>query len=69
MAKKMMVLPLFFAFSFLAASLSDALVQDFCVADLMSADTPSGFPCKKASLVTEKDFVFSGLGVAGKLIN
>ncbi|XP_023529910.1 auxin-binding protein ABP19a-like [Cucurbita pepo subsp. pepo] len=67
MANKM-VLPLFFAFSVLA-SFSHALVQDFCVADLKSPDTPAGFPCKKVSLVTEKDFVYSGLGVAGNTSN
>lgn len=65
MANKM-VLPLFFTFSVLA-SFSHALVQDFCVADLKSPDTPAGFPCKKVSLVTEKDFVYSGLGVAGNV--
>lgn len=66
MAKKMAILPLLFIFSVLASS-SRALVQDFCVADLKSSDTPSGFPCKKAAFVTEKDFVYSGLGVAGNV--
>ncbi|KAK2353266.1 germin protein precursor [Trifolium repens] len=35
----------------------NASVVDFCVADLSSAVTPSGFPCK--SSVTINDFVFS----------
>ncbi|MCL7038734.1 hypothetical protein MKW94_008503 [Papaver nudicaule] len=38
---------------------------DFCVGDIKSALTPSGYPCKPAAKVTVDDFVFSGLGVAG----
>ncbi|GAU32960.1 hypothetical protein TSUD_358270 [Trifolium subterraneum] len=35
--------------------------KDFCVANLLLRDTPSGYPCKPQSLVTENDFVFSKL--------
>lgn len=42
-------------------SISNASVQDFCVADLKASDTPSGFPCKSATTVTVEDFAFSGL--------
>ncbi|CAJ2663410.1 unnamed protein product [Trifolium pratense] len=37
-------------------------VNDFCVANLLLPNTPSGYPCKPQSLVTENDFVFSKLG-------
>jgi quercetin dioxygenase-like cupin family protein len=36
-------------------------VKDFCVANLLLPNTPSGYPCKPESLVTENDFVFSKL--------
>lgn len=48
---------------------SHALVQDFCVADLSKSDTPSGYPCKKPSSLTENDFVYHGLGKAGNTSN
>ncbi|KAH6779146.1 germin 3 [Perilla frutescens var. hirtella] len=46
---------------------SDALVQDFCVADLSLPAGPAGYPCKKS--VTENDFVFSGLAASGNTSN
>ncbi|CAN1166841.1 Germin-like protein 8-14 [Linum perenne] len=46
-----------------------ALVQDFCVADLKSADTPSGYPCKSPMSVSVNDFVFSGLASPGNTTN
>ncbi|KAJ1401059.1 RmlC-like cupin domain superfamily [Sesbania bispinosa] len=46
-----------FLFSFLLSTSSHASVVDFCVADLKSAQNPSGYPCK--SPVTVDDFVFS----------
>ncbi|GAU32958.1 hypothetical protein TSUD_358250 [Trifolium subterraneum] len=36
-------------------------VNDFCVANLLLPNTPSGYPCKSETLVTENDFVFSKL--------
>lgn len=36
-------------------------VQDFCIADYSSPETPSGFGCKKTSKVEARDFVYSGL--------
>ncbi|CAJ2663408.1 unnamed protein product [Trifolium pratense] len=36
-------------------------VNDFCVANLLLPNTPSGYPCKPPLLVTENDFVFSKL--------
>lgn len=53
--------------SLLLAAASDALVQDFCVADLSLPATPAGYPCKKS--VTEKDFAYSGLAAAGNTTN
>ncbi|CAN0838281.1 Germin-like protein 8-14 [Linum grandiflorum] len=50
-------------------SSTTALVQDFCVGDLKSADTPSGYPCKPATSVTEDDFVYSGLASPGNTTN
>ncbi|KAH9321100.1 hypothetical protein KI387_015739, partial [Taxus chinensis] len=43
--------------------------QDFCVADLGAALTPSGYPCKKATSLTADDFAFSGLVNAGNVSN
>ncbi|WCJ42781.1 Germin-like protein [Euphorbia peplus] len=56
-----MMLSIFVIFSLLSSS-SYAAVQDFCVADLKGPEGPAGFNCKKSSFVTEKDFVYSGLG-------
>ncbi|CAM8920401.1 unnamed protein product [Rhodiola kirilowii] len=58
---------LFFV-SFLALS-TDATVQDFCVGDLKSPQSPAGFPCKKVVDITADDFVFSGLTKAGNTTN
>lgn len=56
--------------SFLLLSLlSPSHAADFCVADLTAASTPSGYPCKKESAVTSKDFVYTGLGVPGNTSN
>ncbi|KAK9705558.1 hypothetical protein RND81_07G066200 [Saponaria officinalis] len=63
-----MMLPIFI-FTLLFATLSNASVSDFCVADTSLPDTPSGYPCKKVSKVTVNDFVYSGLGVAGNTSN
>ncbi|KAK7257351.1 hypothetical protein RIF29_31262 [Crotalaria pallida] len=38
---------------------------DFCIADIKSAPTPAGYPCKSPSTVTVDDFVFSNF-VEGK---
>lgn len=46
-----------------------ASVQDFCVADLKGPDTPAGYSCKAASLVTVDDFVSMGLRYAGNTSN
>lgn len=51
----------------LLAAASEALVQDFCVADLMLPAGPAGYPCKKS--VTEKDFAYSGLATPGNTTN
>lgn len=76
----MTVLSSLFLF-FLLFSTSFGAVQDFCIADYTSQETPSGFPCKEQSKVTASDFVFSGLrprtntsnilkaGVAGAFYN
>ncbi|KAG6593548.1 Auxin-binding protein ABP19a, partial [Cucurbita argyrosperma subsp. argyrosperma] len=46
-------------------SLSNAAVQDFCVADLKGPQGPAGYACKSA--VTADDFVYSGLSGAGNI--
>ncbi|XP_004510468.1 germin-like protein 8-14 [Cicer arietinum] len=46
-----------FLLTLLTHSTSNASVVDFCVADLTSPQTPSGYPCK--SSVTIDDFVFT----------
>ncbi|XP_026441205.1 auxin-binding protein ABP19a-like [Papaver somniferum] len=59
-----------FYFLFVSALLfSYCSAADFCVGDIKSALTPSGYPCKPAAKVTVDDFVFSGLGVAGNTSN
>ncbi|KAF4368931.1 hypothetical protein F8388_021543 [Cannabis sativa] len=50
-------------------STSNALTQDFCVADVKASDTPAGFPCKNAADVTVDDFVFDGLKMSGNTTN
>lgn len=62
-----MYLPYFFLFSLLVAAPGNALVQDFCVADLNLPAGPAGYPCKKS--VTENDFYFHGLAAAGNTTN
>ncbi|KAK3428377.1 auxin-binding protein ABP19a [Eucalyptus grandis] len=62
------MLHILFLFSLLFSS-SHASVQDFCVANLKGPDTPAGYTCKSPAKVTVKDFVFSGLGVAGNTTN
>ncbi|XP_047159100.1 auxin-binding protein ABP19a-like [Vigna umbellata] len=57
-----------FLLSFLLST-SHATVQDFCVADLKSADGPAGFPCKPAAKVTSDDFVFAGLTETANVTN
>ncbi|GJS25686.1 auxin-binding protein ABP19a-like protein [Tanacetum coccineum] len=37
--------------------------------NLKQSDTPTGFPCKDPKKLTEADFVYSGLGVAGNTTN
>lgn len=44
-------------------------VQDFCIADYTTQETPSGYACKDRSKVTAKDFVFTGLGVRSNTSN
>ncbi|EYU28339.1 hypothetical protein ABFS82_12G127800 [Erythranthe guttata] len=58
-----------FSLVLLAAASSDALVQDFCIADLSHPAGPAGYPCKKSSSVTENDFFFHGLAAAGNTKN
>uniref|UniRef100_A0A0A8XPL0 Germin-like protein n=1 Tax=Arundo donax TaxID=35708 RepID=A0A0A8XPL0_ARUDO len=45
-----------------------ALTQDFCVANLLLSDTPSGYPCKSQLLVTADDFYYRGLATPGLVI-
>ncbi|KAK8645001.1 hypothetical protein V6N13_118857 [Hibiscus sabdariffa] len=61
-----MFLLILFTSAFLFPS-SNAL--DFCVGDLGAPQDPAGYSCKKAEAVTVKDFVFSGLSVAGNTSN
>nr|CAA63014.1 germin1 [Arabidopsis thaliana] len=49
--------------------LSNASVQDFCVANLKRAETPAGYPCIRPIHVKATDFVFSGLGTPGNTTN
>ncbi|KAK1264251.1 Germin-like protein 8-14 [Acorus gramineus] len=51
----------------LLSSPIEASVNDFCVADLSSSDTPSGYPCLNPSNVTASDFVFTGLAKPGTI--
>ncbi|KAK3030925.1 hypothetical protein RJ639_036663 [Escallonia herrerae] len=59
---------IFFLSSLLIIS-SHASVQDFCVGDLKAPEGPAGYSCKKPSLVTVDDFVFTGLRAAGNTSN
>ncbi|XP_058781459.1 auxin-binding protein ABP19b-like isoform X1 [Vicia villosa] len=51
-----------FSFSLLSSYTSHAnsYTNDFCVANLMLPNTPSGYPCKPEKSVTMNDFVFHG---------
>ncbi|ESQ27929.1 hypothetical protein EUTSA_v10019138mg [Eutrema salsugineum] len=62
------MLRIIFLLSLLFA-LSNASVQDFCVANLKKAETPAGYPCIRPIHVKAKDFVFSGLGTPGNTTN
>ncbi|OEL25866.1 Germin-like protein 8-13 [Dichanthelium oligosanthes] len=42
--------------------------QDFCVANLLLPDTPSGYPCKPKLLVTANDFYSRALSEPGPVI-
>ncbi|KAL5062657.1 hypothetical protein RYX36_024394 [Vicia faba] len=55
-------------FTFLSFTTSYASVNDFCVANLMAPDTPSGYHCKPLANITSDDFVFHGF-VAGNTKN
>ncbi|KAG6418370.1 hypothetical protein SASPL_120573 [Salvia splendens] len=48
---------------------SNASVQDFCVADLTLPAGPAGYSCKSAANVTTADFVFTGLRKGGNTSN
>ncbi|EPS70693.1 germin-like protein, partial [Genlisea aurea] len=54
---------------FLLVVSANALVQDFCVADLSLPAGPAGYPCKKTSEVTADDFAYGGLAAAGNTTN
>lgn len=61
---------IFIALSLLfVASVVYASVQDFCVADLSSPETPSGFPCKDQRGLYNTAALYTGLGVAGNTSN
>jgi len=59
----------FFFILCLEASLSQAIVEDFCVADYGLPNGPSGYACKDPAKLTLNDFVFHGLGVPGNTSN
>ncbi|XP_041009597.1 auxin-binding protein ABP19a-like [Juglans microcarpa x Juglans regia] len=63
-----MISPVIFIFSLLLST-SHSAVQDFCVADFESPESPVGYACKKPAAVTVNDFVFSGLGIPGNTSN
>lgn len=52
---------IFLSFTLFALTCINALVQDFCIADLTCPETPSGYTCKPSSNATISDFVFTGL--------
>ncbi|CAA0816170.1 Germin-like protein subfamily 3 member 3 [Striga hermonthica] len=65
-----MMKPIFLLLCFSLLTLSsNALVQDFCVADLTIPAGPAGYPCKSPSNVTVDDFVFKGFRMAGNTSN
>uniref|UniRef100_A0ACD5XDF3 Uncharacterized protein n=1 Tax=Avena sativa TaxID=4498 RepID=A0ACD5XDF3_AVESA len=56
---KNVFLPILLSFFLLPFS-SLALTQDFCVANLLLSQTPAGYQCKPAAIVTANDFYLSG---------
>ncbi|XP_073146762.1 auxin-binding protein ABP19a-like [Henckelia pumila] len=53
---------------FTLTQIINALVQDFCIADLSGPETPSGYTCKPSANATVSDFVFTGLRKPGPKI-
>ncbi|KAK9705560.1 hypothetical protein RND81_07G066400 [Saponaria officinalis] len=53
----------------LLASLSHAIVSDYCVGDLNLPLGPAGYACKNPSNVTVDDFIFTGFRVGGPTNN
>ncbi|OWM77305.1 auxin-binding protein ABP20-like [Punica granatum] len=65
-----MALQTIFLFSLILFASKAAAQLDFCVADLKSPATPTGYPCKNPATVTVDDFAFSStLAVAGNTSN
>ncbi|XP_028763174.1 auxin-binding protein ABP19a-like [Neltuma alba] len=63
------MLHILFLFSLILSSSSISNAADFCVADLMAAEGPAGFPCKAAAKVTADDFVYTALAKSGNTTN
>ncbi|XP_054784779.1 germin-like protein subfamily 3 member 1 [Prosopis cineraria] len=64
------MLHIIFLFSLvLSSSSSTSNAADFCVADLMAAEGPAGYPCKAAANVTADDFVYTALAKSGNTTN
>ncbi|KAK9664936.1 hypothetical protein RND81_14G078400 [Saponaria officinalis] len=61
-------LAFFITFSLLA-SLSRAIVSDYCVGDLNLPMGPAGYACKNPNNVTVDDFIFTGFRVGGPTNN
>ncbi|XP_074267193.1 germin-like protein subfamily 3 member 3 [Silene latifolia] len=59
----------FFITCSLMASISHAIVSDFCVGDINLPMGPSGYACKNPSNVTLDDFIFTGFRVGGPTNN
>ncbi|XP_074267689.1 germin-like protein subfamily 3 member 3 [Silene latifolia] len=59
----------FFITCSLIASISHAIVSDFCVGDINLPMGPSGYACKNPSNVTLDDFIFTGFRVGGPTNN
>lgn len=62
------MLKLILCFSILIST-CNAAVQDFCVADYMGPQGPSGYSCKSPANVTVADFVFTGFRAGGNTTN
>ncbi|KAK4757890.1 hypothetical protein SAY87_019191 [Trapa incisa] len=56
---------LVFSLLVVSSTTTNALLQDFCVADPAAPMSPDGFSCKSLDKVTVDDFVFSGLDQPG----